>query len=136
MSPRDFLLNCDQTFWQNLKEMPDAAQIVDTLNKFAGKVAINILTKSSHNDGCIDGKKKWVAAHFPKLSKNFWSGIGTKAVCASPTSLLIDDYNKNVDEFQAAGGHTILLPRPWNRNYGMNTLEYLEDKLREFDFSV
>ena len=37
---------------------------------------------------------------------------------------------KNIERFEARGGHAILVPRPWNDNWASDPRRYLEEKLR------
>lgn len=133
MTKKEFWRPCNKTFWENLPPMSDANQIYEIVMEFAeeNNIVVAVLTKSGLGDGCLQGKKNWVDKHFPKLSKNFWVGFGTKAIAANPHSILIDDYNKNCDEFVAAQGNCILYPRMWNRNYNLDAVSsmYLYDAL-------
>lgn len=39
-----------------------------------------------------------------------------KHLCGRTSNLLIDDYDRNVSNFQKAGGSTVLFPQYWNAN--------------------
>ncbi len=128
MSKQDFWKPCDQNFWETLEPMSDSGLIYEAVSGFAynNGYTMAVLTKSGLGQGCLQGKKNWFDRHFPKLSKNFWVGFGSKAVCASPNNILIDDYDKNIAEFNTCGGTGILVPRPWNADKEHNFEKFIE----------
>lgn len=84
-----------------------------------------ILTAPSRTNAT--GSQLWIRKRLPDF---FFEGrylIGPcKRACANPQSILIDDYEKHVDEFRANGGHAILFPTNWNGNrvYEPMKIEY------------
>jgi len=74
-----------------------------------------ILTAPSRTNAT--GSQHWIRKRLPSF---FYEGrylIGPcKRACADPQSILIDDYEKHVNEFRANGGHAILFPTYWNEN--------------------
>lgn len=81
----------------------------------------------------ITFKLSWMRNHLPGWLQDQYILTTRKRACASREALLIDDCEQNVDEFQAAGGKAILVPRPWNRLHRMRTnnitLLYLMNEL-------
>jgi hypothetical protein len=74
-----------------------------------------ILTSPSRTNAT--GSQLWIRKRLPNF---FFEGrylIGPyKRACADSQSILIDDYEKQVNEFRANGGHAILFPTYWNGN--------------------
>lgn len=47
-----------------------------------------------------------------------------------PNQILIDDRDKNVDHFIAAGGNAILFPQVWNSNHAVqDRMKFVADEL-------
>ena len=69
------------------------------------------------NAGSYEGKQLWIEKNIAAMEKRTIITNAAKSTFAAPDALLIDDRDKNVDEFRAAGGHAILIPRPWNSSY-------------------
>ena len=94
-------------FWANLDPMPDAM----TLWRFIRPYGPYILsTPSKHMPTCKAEKIEWVRKHLgrveeinlvPREDKQKFATIGGKP------NLLIDDYEKNCKEWEAAGGIAI-----------------------------
>ena len=66
--------------------------------------------------GWVVGKINWIDKNMPEYSRRYLIGPA-KQFCAGPDSILVDDSNKNIEDFAEAGGNVILVPRPWNSNY-------------------
>jgi 5'(3')-deoxyribonucleotidase len=93
------------------------------------EVPICILTGPTKDPECLAGKYEWITTVLPPyLHRQYLIGP-RKQFCAHPEALLIDDSDDNVKAFRGAGGHAILVPRPWNSLHALNTTEYLQ---REF----
>jgi 5'(3')-deoxyribonucleotidase len=120
-------------FWAFLSETPEAVQLVRLVNDIFGQENIAILTSPSQHEGCFKGKKEWIRKHFPQFNKNIIFG-SAKEFMASPDRVLVDDRDKNIDGFEAAGGHGVLVPRAWNREWGLrdNTWEVVKERLEKF----
>lgn len=135
MNKSEFFAPCDQNFWETLDKMPFADKLVDKIMELAGKkdIEVAVLTRVSNNDGCLEGKRNWFKKNFPQLSKSLILTNTSKGLCASPTSLLLDDYMKNIRQFDKYGGRSILIPGPANHLHGFYfaglTLNYTIDKL-------
>lgn len=113
------------SFWANLPPYPWAERFVAELMRFDD---FTILSSPSNDASSAQGKVLWMQKFFKK--KNFRDYILTnkKYQCAGPGAILIDDKEKHVDAFTAAGGIGILFPQPWNRNRGINNpVEYVLD---------
>ena len=104
----------EDLFWARLKKTPEADEIVDLV---VGKFGLDntcLLSVPSPNIGCVPGKLQWIAENYPQFSDRYLFGP-RKEFASGPNRILIDDRDKNVDDFNRAGGTAFLLPRPWNR---------------------
>lgn len=88
--------------------------LLDRCTKLVGQDHVFILTCPTRDPDSLAGKLEWIQKVLPsKMHRQFLIGP-PKHLCAKPNSLLIDDRETNVDAFRAAGGHAIIMPRPWN----------------------
>ena len=121
---RNFYEPFNHDFWAVLHWTPDAKQILGRIVRYVDESQITILTKPMNSRGAVEGKATWLRHNMPRIK--FLIG-NDKASIAGPDKLLIDDYDKNIDDWN---GPKILVPRPWNRLHKVATLEYLDDELR------
>ena len=128
ISARDFWepVVADSDFWFNLKETPEAQGIVDVALQTFGRDHCCILTAPNMDDPhCVPGKNWWIAKHFPVFKKDAAKGYHTgnilfgsaKQFLAGPDRVLIDDRDRNIDEFRQWSGIGIRVPRLWNSEY-------------------
>ena len=86
---------------------------------------------------CVAGKVDWINTEIPReMRRNFLIGPN-KAIAARPDALLIDDHDQNVTDFRKAGGHAILMPRPWNSLHDMaimSPMDFICDQSEAFSF--
>ena len=110
---KEFWNKFDFNFWKNMLPHSDGVDLLYYLITNYNYKDIYFCSTPTLNTGCIDGKITWIKDMFPKMSRQY---IFTehKDVIAHKNILLIDDRNENVDKFIKAGGHGILIPRPWN----------------------
>jgi 5'(3')-deoxyribonucleotidase len=126
---------CTQEFWANLDWIHDGHDILRLIVDTFGKNNIWLLTTLMPNVGSASGKIEWINKCLPWYSKRIFITTASKSVVASPDALLIDDRDKNVEDFCTAGGHAILVARPWNKlhmlaNDTIESLKYSIDQLR------
>lgn len=118
----------DYSFWAGLKPWADGLALLHAAKLLVGPDRIGLLTSACLTPGCADGKRWWVQHHIPEFAGRLIvvypppiglhdKGIkgGAKELIAGPGKILIDDHDRNVDKFIAAGGRALLVPRPWNR---------------------
>lgn len=106
-------------WWASVPESKECRWLLGHAEALVGQKNIFILTSPTRCPDSLAGKLEWIHQYCPKwLHRQFLMGP-PKDVCARPDALLIDDADHNVDAFRAAGGHALLVPRPWNtrRNY-------------------
>jgi 5'(3')-deoxyribonucleotidase len=118
------------SFWAGLAPFPWFEELVALVRQFA---PMTILTAPSLSPCCLDGKVQWLYNHFPKVrGKRFTDFIigPQKHLLAQPSRVLIDDAEKNIEDFRAAGGDAILFPQPWNANHAISDrLGYVKGEL-------
>lgn len=122
---------CTVDFWANLSFMPDGREILREVCKKIrrGIDEFYLLTTPMPNPGSWTGKYLWVERNLPE-----WKLIVTNApkrLLASPDAILIDDNDTNIQEWVAAGGIGILVPRPWNelRGWSEEALQVVKNSL-------
>ncbi len=103
----------NEAFWRNLPKTPEANDLVRLVETAFGLKNVAILTAPSKVGACITGKRKWIEKNFPRFTKQIIF-CSHKAILAGEDAYLIDDRDRNLQEFAAAGGHAICVPRPWN----------------------
>ena len=130
LSTREFWDVLDADFWANLDWMPDGKDMLALAESVFGEENICLLTCPTLSSACVAGKIDWIQKNLPKYSRRYLIGP-PKHFCAHDNSVLIDDRDRNVEEFVDAGGYGILLPRPWNSLYHLRKSSWrvLEDEL-------
>ncbi len=120
-------------FWSNVPKTPEADQIVKYVTEEFGNENVAILTSPSMDAGCIPGKRYCIQKYFPQFKDRIIFG-SAKEFLAGPGRVLIDDRDRNVDDFVAAGGYGIIIPRPWNRDHAFTpaVVEILQRELSKW----
>jgi len=116
-TPEEFWAPLQRTgFWESIRKTPEADMIVEACLTEVGPGNVAILTSPSLDAFSIPGKRTWISNHFPELTEQM---IFTKAkgFVAGPNRILIDDCDRNIDEWSKERGWAIQVPRLWNREY-------------------
>lgn len=119
ISPREFWKPIDAAgigFWENLEKTEFADRLIRFATSIYGLDNLCILTSPSDDPACVPGKRAWMRMNYPLLSKNMLFG-SAKQFLAGPDRVLIDDRDKNLEDFQMYGGFGVLVPQPWNRGH-------------------
>ncbi len=131
----NIVAKCDVNFWANLKWMHDGQSILKVVQEKFSLSQIYLLTNPvAGGVETATGKMQWLEKHLPEFLDRVIITQAPKALLAKPDTLLIDDHDENVDEFRAAGGEAIRVPRPWNCLHFWSdcALEIVELRLRSF----
>ena len=110
---------CNAEFWANLKWIIGGRDIYNTAKKYSRQSgnSLNLLTTPMKNINSTVGKLTWIQQHLGENRRKQALITGAKKeIFAGPDTLLIDDWDRNVEEFRKAGGQAILVPRPWNKD--------------------
>lgn len=99
------VLKNDYDFWATLPFMTDGRKLWSAIKDRA-----TILSKPMLGEGCVKGKIKWIQENLALPSDRIIleRKKDKYAVTSDMPNLLIDDYDKNVSAFRAAGGLAIL----------------------------
>lgn len=90
-------------FWITLKWMPDGKQLWDYVKKYNPE----LLSAPSREESSRMGKRVWVKRELPG-TKLILRSADKKQEFALPNSILIDDREKNIEQWRNAGGIGIL----------------------------
>jgi 5'(3')-deoxyribonucleotidase len=124
-------------FWASLEPFSWFGELVALAREFA---PVTVLTSPSLAPSCLEGKVRWLYAHFPKEKGRHFSDflIGNqKHLLAQPGRVLVDDAEANVEAFRSAGGQAILFPQVWNENYAIeDRLKYVKTDLQSMTRAI
>ena len=96
--------------WLNLPLYREAQSFFWRIQEYGN---VTLCTKPSHNPEGAGAKRQWAQKHFGDKVPMIIV-YGSKAPIAGPGKILIDDSDKNIEEWREAGGLGVLFPRPWN----------------------
>lgn len=127
---KEFWAGLTYDFWVSLQPHNDAFEILGLLEEQFGKENICILSSPPNTNAgaAASGKIEWIEKHLPDYSRRFLLG-SCKHFCANSNTLLVDDYDKNINLFKEHGGKTLFIARPWNSAHNKNTIEFLKEQL-------
>lgn len=119
-------------FWRDLEWMEDGELIWRQLLLSCEPQQVVLLTSPAPVAGCMEGKRLWVQRHMPDHLATL-TLTRFKAQVAAPGRMLIDDSDRNCDEYRDAGGLAILVPRTWNsgRDFARSAYSVFRDGLGE-----
>lgn len=112
LTPADFWGHIPREIWANAPRSPEFDRIVTYCEELVGLDNTYILTSPTLCPESCAGKLVWIQREWP-CPRNFFIGPH-KGVIARPDYLLIDDSMRHIDSWNAAGGQTLVMPRPWN----------------------
>jgi len=111
ISKEDFWKQIDfGRFWIDLPAFPWHKDLFELLS---GVAPITIASSPSPWIQCVPQKLLWIKEHLGLTEESCMFGP-RKYLMANPETLLIDDLQKNCDEFIAHGGKAICIPSNWN----------------------
>lgn len=100
-----------ERFWEELEPLPWATQVLDLVKSLTDDW--HIISAPSACPTSYGGKVKWLKNYFGKDFDRF-ALTPHKHIFAGPDVLLIDDRDKNVEDFINAGGVGLVFPRHHN----------------------
>ncbi len=97
----------DAKWWATMPAYEGMKQFYNDMKQFGN---VRMLTAPTLSAGCYQGKAEWVDTQFGKWGLNdlIICRAMDKHLLARPNHILIDDRQKNIDEWNAAGGIGIL----------------------------
>jgi len=120
-------------FWANLPQSEWAIPLRLACEHLVGPDNVYIVTSHINSAMQFAGKMTWVQNNLPSGYVDRLIVGKAKHLLAKRNVLLIDDCDKNIDQFRWHGGQGILFPRPWNRSYESSTIP-LRVVARRIDF--
>ena len=106
----DLLKSLGSEFWANLQWIREGQRLYAWLFKFCieQKITLCILSSIGFREGKV-GKQQWIENHITinPMCIYFVDRNTDKIHFVDLTSLLIDDYGKNIEKFIQAGGQAI-----------------------------
>jgi 5'(3')-deoxyribonucleotidase len=132
LTKSEFWDSITRDIWATIPQSEEFYLLLGYCENLVGQENICILTAPTIDPECVAGKLEFIHNHFPKwMHRQFLIGP-RKQFCAHPEALLIDDADKNVDQFRAWGGNAILVPRPWNSLHARNTVAHIHREFEHF----
>jgi len=128
MSHEEIFSDLPGVFWEELPMYSYSKKLVKSLVE-----RFDVYLLSSPVNGTFSEREKWIQKYMPDFFQNKKYLLGpAKSAVSEPGKILIDDYEKHVDEWEKEGGDAILFPQPWNRNRRLidRKLEWVELKLK------
>ena len=105
----------DFEFWSGLGQFHYFPAFYRALKTLA---PVKFCSSPSQAPQSLAGKLAWLQDRFGEAFGDFIFARD-KTPLARPDVLLIDDSDRNVDEFRKAGGEAICFPQQWNRRYNL-----------------
>jgi len=126
-----------ESWWAGLEEYPWARMLYGGCCEIADTYFV---TSPSQHPSSLSGKLTWMQKFTGQDKfRNYMVGP-KKYLCARPDQVLIDDSDKNINQFRERGGLGILFPRMNNSNwenglypaqYAINILDNIKDVMGE-----
>lgn len=112
LTNKDFfeIIKKDDNFWLDLPVTSYGHELYKNLCNIAKEVII--VTKPVYDYKCAAQKLEWLNYHFNIKSDKVF--IGAKKYLMAGNGILVDDYEKNINEFKENNGDAILIPSSWN----------------------
>ena len=107
----------EKDFWANLPWQPGGEELWNYIKSSspnilsAPAVDFNLPQDQQLNpefNQAIQGKKEWISKHLNGVNKEIFVPAPQKSTFATSKHILIDDMQKNIDAWRAAGGKAIL----------------------------
>jgi hypothetical protein len=132
LSKSEFWNSLTREVWATAPQSRELSWLLGMVEFFVGKPNVCLLTSPTIDPECLAGKLEWIHANLPDFLHRQYLVGPPKHFCARPDTLLIDDNDKNCAAFREAGGHAILVPRPWNSRSGWDTQVDIQAGFRLF----
>ena len=127
---RDIWFHLDPNFWIDLKFTNEAKELITFLEEEFG-ISNICLCSSPANERGAHGKMLWIKENLPEYWRlRHYMFTSVKYFCASEDSLLIDDSDEQIYDFELYDGKAILVPRFWNKGHAFegDVVEYVKSK--------
>jgi hypothetical protein len=105
--------------------------LVHKAARLVGRDNVYITTRPTKSPWCASGKMEWIEHNCPHWLQRQFFITPRKHVLGFPGAVLVDDLETNLQNFSARGGRGILVPRPWNRLWGSDPFEAIEEQFEK-----
>lgn|SRR5574340_354169 len=130
--PANFWSGLSRTFWKRVPPSDEKDWLINACKMCVGDMNVFLCTAPVYrNEACLLGKLDWIQKHIPQWLQNRIIITSTKEVCANPNTLLIDDYDLNIERFRYCGGRGFLVPKLWNSLHNIARPGNIEQLLME-----
>ena len=129
--PTDLYSMVGPDFWESCPWMADGRAIWEAILETAGPERVVLCSSPTHESSSPMGKLRWIEHHLGEQWLRRYIFTPCKWACASARTILIDDCEEQVDAFDAAGGQSILVPRPWNSLWARTFSRPAPDRVQE-----
>ena len=109
----------NREYWATLSKSEMCDWLIERSTDLVGRENVCVLSSPTVEPSSLAGKLEWIHNNLPHWMHRQYLIGPQKHFCAAPDALLVDDCDKNVSDFIAAGGKTILVPKPWNIHSGL-----------------
>ena len=128
-TPAAFWSIIDRKVWAECPTSEIFPWILLRAARLVGRENVCIATSPTKCPESLAGKLDWIHRVMPSWMHRQYAVTPRKHLFARPDSLLIDDTEANLDRFQEEGGQGILVPRPWNKRWGQDPFEAVDEQL-------
>lgn len=121
-------------FWRLLAPYPWAENLIQEVAHSG--VPWSFLSSPSSAAASSAGKVQWLQNWRGRHFRDYiLTPASNKRLLAGPGRVLIDDSDRNCDQWASAGGSAILIPQPWNslhgKSAGCDRVAYVAERLCE-----
>lgn len=125
----------NEDVWASAPRSPEYWNLLSAAITLVGSANVGILTRAINCPQCWSGKFRWFDMHLPDMVRKNIHVTQNKTQFAEPGVLLVDDSERQCNEFRKAGGCSILVSRPWNQNADLDTWQQLSKDLRQYKYA-
>jgi hypothetical protein len=131
-TPADFWQTITREHWATCPASEIFPWVLYTAARLVGQDNICVATSPTKCPESLAGKLDWIHCFMPPWMHRQYAITPRKYLFARSDALLIDDLERNTQRFEQEGGHSILVPRPWNQLWGLDPFEAVEAQLKKF----
>lgn len=104
--------------WRSAPKSQECTWLVNAASDMVGRDNVYLATTPTKDPQSHADKLHWIWDNLPGWIHRQYFITPRKWLLGKAGTVLIDDYQDNCDRFDAEGGESILVPRPWNCDYG------------------
>ena len=127
-------LFADHDFWSSMIIYSHAETLVEFFH--AHGIAVCFVTHAVDRPGAFSGKYKWFCEYMHDFHEDLiFIRAEHRHELAQAGRLLIDDSDKNIEQWTLNGGPCILFPQWWNSNHSLRNepMKYIFDRFAEIE---